>query len=248
MVAREPIIARVYSAQALAPGRRVGGADLRALVGPDLGTGLGGWGLVLRKLAHAAEYAVLGALLARATGRPRLAFALAVLYAISDELHQLAVGRRGAPLDVAIDAVALSPGSHSGGTRLAARVTAALLIDLDGALGDTRPLWDAWLADAERVLPVDTRALPADRGLAANALDDAGQETGAPCSAAAGPGPIYLRPDATTSAALRQLAGSGVRLGAFTDAPAELADLALAQLERRGGSSASRPARRPSNG
>ena len=43
---------------------------------PDLGTGLGGWDLVLRKLAHAAEYAVLGALLARATGRPRLAFAL----------------------------------------------------------------------------------------------------------------------------------------------------------------------------
>jgi VanZ family protein len=72
---------------------------------PDLGTGLGGWDLALRKLAHAAEYAVLGALLARATGRPRAAFALAVLYAISDELHQLAVpGRRGAPLDVAIDA------------------------------------------------------------------------------------------------------------------------------------------------
>ena len=97
MVAREPIIARVCDAQALAPGRRVGGADLRAVVGPDLGTGLGGWDLVLRKLAHAAEYAVLGALLARATGRPRLAFALAVLYAISDELHQLAAGpARGA--------------------------------------------------------------------------------------------------------------------------------------------------------
>ena len=31
---------------------------------PDLGTGLGGWDLVLRKIAHAAEYAVLGALVA----------------------------------------------------------------------------------------------------------------------------------------------------------------------------------------
>jgi phosphoglycolate phosphatase-like HAD superfamily hydrolase len=111
-------------------------------------------------------------------------------------------------------------------------VTVALLIDLDGALGDTRPLWDAWLADAERVLPVDTRALPADRGLAANALDDAGAGNWRALLGrfAEDRAPIYLRPDATTSAALRQLAGSGVRLGAFTDAPAELADLALAQL------------------
>jgi VanZ family protein len=73
---------------------------------PDLGTGLGGWDLVLRKLAHAGEYAVLGALLARATERPRLAFVLAVLYAVTDELHQLVVpGRHGAPFDVAIDAI-----------------------------------------------------------------------------------------------------------------------------------------------
>jgi len=33
---------------------------------PDLGTGLGTWDLVLRKIAHACEYAVLGALLLRA--------------------------------------------------------------------------------------------------------------------------------------------------------------------------------------
>jgi VanZ family protein len=73
---------------------------------PDLGTGLGGWDLALRKLAHAAEYAVLGALLTRATGRPPLAIVIGVLYAVTDELHQLAVpGRHGAPLDVAIDAL-----------------------------------------------------------------------------------------------------------------------------------------------
>jgi VanZ like family len=73
---------------------------------PDLGTGLGGWDLVLRKIAHAGEYAVLGALLARATGRPWLAAALGVLYAVSDEVHQAFVpGRAGSPLDVAIDGV-----------------------------------------------------------------------------------------------------------------------------------------------
>jgi len=37
---------------------------------PSLSTGLGLWDLVLRKLAHAGEYAVLGALLARALAEP----------------------------------------------------------------------------------------------------------------------------------------------------------------------------------
>ncbi len=78
---------------------------------PDLGTGLGGWDLVLRKLAHAAEFAVLGALLARATGRVGLAFAIGTLYAASDELHQSFVpGRLGSPLDVAIDAIGVVAG------------------------------------------------------------------------------------------------------------------------------------------
>lgn len=78
---------------------------------PDLGTGLGGWDLVLRKLAHAAEYAALGALLVRATGRSGLAFALGTLYAVSDEIHQTFVhGRMGAPLDVAIDAIGVACG------------------------------------------------------------------------------------------------------------------------------------------
>jgi VanZ family protein len=78
---------------------------------PDLGTGLGGWDLVLRKIAHATEYAVLGALLMRATNRVWLAFALGTLYAVSDEVHQTFVaGRHGAPLDVAIDAVGVAVG------------------------------------------------------------------------------------------------------------------------------------------
>ena len=78
---------------------------------PDLGTGLGGWDLLLRKIAHAAEYAVLGALLARALPRPGLAVAFGVLYAVSDEAHQAFVpGRLGSPIDVAIDAVGVVAG------------------------------------------------------------------------------------------------------------------------------------------
>jgi VanZ family protein len=73
---------------------------------PDLGTGLGGWDLALRKLAHGAEYAVLGALLARALRSPGIAAVVGIVYAASDEVHQAFVpGRMGSPLDVAIDAI-----------------------------------------------------------------------------------------------------------------------------------------------
>ena len=73
---------------------------------PSLSTDLGTWDTILRKLAHLAEYAVLGALLDRALRRPQLvvAVALAGLYAVTDEVHQLFVeGRHGSPLDVGID-------------------------------------------------------------------------------------------------------------------------------------------------
>jgi VanZ family protein len=72
---------------------------------PSLSTGLGTWDTILRKGAHATEYAVLGVLLLRALERPRLAFAAAVAYAATDELHQHFVyGRHGSPVDVGIDA------------------------------------------------------------------------------------------------------------------------------------------------
>lgn len=78
---------------------------------PSLGTGLGTWDLVLRKLAHVAEYAVLGSLLARAVGGWGVALALGAAYALSDEVHQSFVaGRRGAPLDVLIDSVGVALG------------------------------------------------------------------------------------------------------------------------------------------
>jgi VanZ family protein len=72
---------------------------------PHLGTGLGTWDTILRKCAHASEYAVLGALLLRALANAPAALVLAVAYAGSDELHQTFVrGRHGSPYDVLIDA------------------------------------------------------------------------------------------------------------------------------------------------
>ena len=77
----------------------------------DLGTGLGTWDLVLRKIGHAAEFALLGALLARALRDDRIAFALGAGYAVTDEIHQHFVpGRVGAWYDVAIDAVGVALG------------------------------------------------------------------------------------------------------------------------------------------
>jgi len=95
----------------LATRSRLGSRHLLVLLDPDLGTGLGTWDLVLRKLAHTAEYAILGALLVRATGRAGLALAIGTLYAVSDEVHQVFVaGRHGSPIDVAIDAVGIAVG------------------------------------------------------------------------------------------------------------------------------------------
>jgi VanZ family protein len=71
--------------------------------------------VVLRKLAHVAEYLVLTLLLLRAVRRSGVAAALpialvaALLYAISDEWHQSFVPERTAtPRDVAIDAIGIA--------------------------------------------------------------------------------------------------------------------------------------------
>jgi VanZ family protein len=78
---------------------------------PDLGTGLGGWDLVLRKTAHAAEFAVLGFLLARAVGHDLPALMLGIAYAITDEVHQAFVpGRLGSVWDVLLDSVGVALG------------------------------------------------------------------------------------------------------------------------------------------
>jgi VanZ family protein len=71
---------------------------------PSLSNGLGTWDLVLRKLAHAAEFGLLGALTLRWLGRIPVAVLAASAYAATDELHQAFVpGRAGTPVDWLID-------------------------------------------------------------------------------------------------------------------------------------------------
>jgi phosphoglycolate phosphatase-like HAD superfamily hydrolase len=108
----------------------------------------------------------------------------------------------------------------------------AILIDLDGALGDTRPLWDAWLAGAAGMLGVDPATLPTDRGAAAEVLDAAGAGNWRTLLErfAAERTPVYLRPNAEVSAAVKQVARTGRPIGVFTDAPEGLARVAAAQL------------------
>jgi len=107
-------------------------------------------------------------------------------------------------------------------------VTVAL--DLDGVLGDTRPLWRDWLADAARVL--DVAGLPDDRAAAAAELDARGAGNWRTLLErfAEERAPVYLRPAAEVSAALRALQADGVQLVVVTDAPDELARVALRQL------------------
>ena len=108
----------------------------------------------------------------------------------------------------------------------------AVAIDLDGALGDTRPLWDEWISSASALLRFDAAALPRDRGAAAAELDrrGAGNWRALLERFSEERAPIYLRRDAFASAALRSLATAGREIGVFTDAPAPLARVALAQL------------------
>ena len=115
----------------------------------------------------------------------------------------------------------------------------AVAIDLDGALGDTRPLWREFLADAARrfasIAALDPSALPEDRAAAAAELDrwaeqGIGDWQGALERFAEDRAPVYLRPSAEANGAMRAVAAAGWRLGVFTDAPEPLARIALAQL------------------
>jgi phosphoglycolate phosphatase-like HAD superfamily hydrolase len=106
----------------------------------------------------------------------------------------------------------------------------ALALDLDAVLADTRPLWQAWLEDAARRTRVPL-AVPDDRVAAAPVLDDAlGDWRPLLERFAADRGPVFFRPRAETSALLRRAAAAGTRLGVFTDAPRELAAIALAHV------------------
>jgi phosphoglycolate phosphatase-like HAD superfamily hydrolase len=118
-------------------------------------------------------------------------------------------------------------------------VTPAVAIELDGVLGNTRGLWEAFLDDAARrfrsIAPLDPAALPQDRGAAAADLDawaarGIGDWRAALERFAEDHAPVYLRPSAEASAGLRALAARGWRIGVFTDAPEPLARVALSHL------------------
>jgi phosphoglycolate phosphatase-like HAD superfamily hydrolase len=103
-----------------------------------------------------------------------------------------------------------------------------LALDLDAVLADTRPLWNDWVEDASRRTRVELE-LPEDREAAALLLDERlGDWRPLLERFAEDRAPVYFRPRAETAAQLRKLQAAGVRLGAFTDAPRELADVALA--------------------
>jgi phosphoglycolate phosphatase-like HAD superfamily hydrolase len=95
----------------------------------------------------------------------------------------------------------------------------AVAIDL-AALGDTRPLWRDWLEDAGRRFRVDVTALDQELPNWRQLLERFAEERA----------PIYFRRDADISSALRQLQSRGTRIGVFTEAPEELARVALSHL------------------
>lgn len=116
--------------------------------------------------------------------------------------------------------ISSSASRGSGKPHLYDRRVKAVAIDLDGVLGDTRPLYDAWLVDVSRRAQIDParldEQLPNWRVLLTRFAEDHA--------------PVYLRPSAPASAALRRLQADGVRIGVFTDAPEELAVVAVAHL------------------
>jgi phosphoglycolate phosphatase-like HAD superfamily hydrolase len=95
----------------------------------------------------------------------------------------------------------------------------ALAVDL-AALGDVEPLWRDWLEDARRRFRIDgtdlDQELPNWRQLLERFAEDRA--------------PVYFRRDADVTGALRRLQAEGTRLGVFTEAPEELARIALSHL------------------
>ena len=108
---------------------------------------------------------------------------------------------------------------------------ATLSVDLDGVLADTRPLWNAWLEDATRRARVDLDDVPEDRTAAVRILDERlGDWRPLLERFAADRAPLHFRPRPDVGAAVRRLHAAGNRIVVVTDAPHELAEIALAHL------------------
>jgi phosphoglycolate phosphatase-like HAD superfamily hydrolase len=95
----------------------------------------------------------------------------------------------------------------------------AVAIDLV-VLGDTQPLWRDWLDDAGRRFRVDVTALDQELPNWRQLLERFAEERA----------PVYFRRDADVSTVLRRLQKRGTRIGVFTEAPEELARVALSHL------------------
>jgi phosphoglycolate phosphatase-like HAD superfamily hydrolase len=95
----------------------------------------------------------------------------------------------------------------------------AVAADL-AALGDVEPLRRDWRVDAARRFRVDAAALEHELPNWRRLLQRFAEERA----------PVYLRRDAAVTDALRQLHARGVRIGVFTEAPEELARVALSHL------------------
>jgi phosphoglycolate phosphatase-like HAD superfamily hydrolase len=95
----------------------------------------------------------------------------------------------------------------------------AVAVDL-AALGDVEPLWQDWLEDARRRLRVNVDALDDELPNWGRLLERFAEERA----------PVYFRRDPEVSSALKRLESAGIRVVVFTDAPEELARVALSHL------------------
>jgi phosphoglycolate phosphatase-like HAD superfamily hydrolase len=107
----------------------------------------------------------------------------------------------------------------------------SISLDLDAVLVDTGPLWRDWLKDAARRARVSLDDLPEDRSAAAAVLDERlGDWRPLLERFAADRAPLHFRPRADVGKAVRRLHAAGTHINAYTDAPPELAGLALQHL------------------
>ena len=102
----------------------------------------------------------------------------------------------------------------------------AVAVDFDAVFGDTKPLWHAWITDAERRYRVEL-----DEGMDDATLDARlGNWRALVERFADDHAPVYLRPHPEANAAVRRLHAAGVRVGAFTDSPEPLVGVAASHL------------------
>jgi phosphoglycolate phosphatase-like HAD superfamily hydrolase len=117
------------------------------------------------------------------------------------------------------------------GASLASRFVRSIALDLDAVLVDTRTLWRDWVEDAARRARVPLDDLPEDRAAAATLLDERlGDWRPLLERFAADRAPLHFRPRPDVGAAIRRLHAAGAHVTVYSDAPRELAELAVQHL------------------